>query len=60
MHDLNIIHGDIKTENIMWSETYKRNVFVDFGCSRLLSEKIGEKTFTYYFGTLGYSSKEMN
>lgn len=36
MHSLNIIHGDIKLENIMWSSTFQKNVFIDFGLSRIL------------------------
>jgi serine/threonine protein kinase len=36
MHSLNIIHGDIKLANIMWSETYQKNIFIDFGLSMFL------------------------
>ena len=36
MHSLKIIHGDIKIANIMWSKTYKKNVFVDFGLSKFV------------------------
>jgi serine/threonine protein kinase len=36
MHSLNIIHGDVKLENIMWSEKYNKNVFIDFGFSKLI------------------------
>ena len=56
MHSFRIIHGDIKFENIMWSPTYKKNVFIDFGLSKFLKEKIGELTKTYYFGTYKYCS----
>lgn len=41
MHELKIIHGDIKPLNIMWSPEYSRNVFVDFGLSTFLEENIG-------------------
>lgn len=43
----------------MWSPTYKKNVFIDFGLSKFLKEKIGELTKTYYFGTYKYCSQEM-
>lgn len=54
MHTLQIIHGDIKPDNVMWSTEYNKNVFIDFGLTSLLDEKKGEKTFTKYFGTYGY------
>lgn len=41
LHRLHIIHGDIKAENIMWSEKYSKNVLLDFGLSRFISENIG-------------------
>ncbi len=33
MHILQIIHKDIKPENIIYSETYKKVVLCDFGIS---------------------------
>lgn len=59
MHSLNIIHGDIKPQNLMWSPKHKKNIFIDFGLSMLLAEKVGEKTLTHFFGTFGHSSPEM-
>lgn len=59
MHSLNIIHGDIKNENIMWSNRFNKNVFVDFGLSLFLKEKIGFQTYTSFFGTFIYCSDEM-
>lgn len=59
MHSFRIIHGDIKLENIMWSPNHKKNVFIDFGLSKLIKEKPGEMTFTFYFGTYLYCSEEM-
>lgn len=35
----------------MWSEKYEKNVFLDFGLSKAINEKIGECTLTYFFGT---------
>jgi serine/threonine protein kinase len=31
MHSLQIVHQDIKTENVSWSSEFKRWVFLDFG-----------------------------
>ena len=59
MHSLHIIHGDIKPENVMFSPSLKKFVFVDYGVSRIIKEERGEKTFTHYFGTPNYSSQEM-
>jgi serine/threonine protein kinase len=31
MHTLGIVHRDIKPDNIMYSRTFKKHVFIDFG-----------------------------
>ncbi len=31
MHMLQIVHRDIKPQNIMYSPAYNKNVFIDFG-----------------------------
>lgn len=41
MHNLQIIHGDIKPDNMMWSRYYHKNVFIDFGLSTILKQKKG-------------------
>ena len=33
MHMLQIVHRDIKPSNIMYSPTYEKHVFIDFGCT---------------------------
>ena len=33
MHSYNIIHYDIKPDNICFSNAYKKPVFIDFGLS---------------------------
>ena len=46
MHSLQIVHCDIKPANVMFSPSLKKFVFIDFGVSRILREKKGEKTRT--------------
>lgn len=46
MHNLQICHLDIKYENIGWSATFKKFVFLDFGLSMIVNEPIGKKTLT--------------
>jgi len=36
MHSFGIIHGDIKSDNIMWSPSFEKWVFIDFGLSQVL------------------------
>lgn len=40
LHELKIVHYDIKPENIMYSKYYKKFVFIDFGLAEY-------KPFTY-------------
>ena len=51
LHDLKIIHGDIKEDNIMYSQVYKKNVLLAFNCSSVIAENVGEKTLTLFKGT---------
>lgn len=41
MHMLQIVHRDIKPGNIMFSPTFNKNVFIDFGGSEILMEALG-------------------
>lgn len=59
MHEVGFVHQDIKVENTAYSCQKKKCVFLDFGLSRLIREKKGEKTLTCFFGTLNYCSQEM-
>ena len=53
------MHQDIKPENIMFSPSLKRLVFIDFGLSELVKENPGTKSWTLFSGSLNYCSKEM-
>ena len=57
MHSIGFIHMDIKPENIVFSEKFEKHVFIDFGLSCLKKERIGEKSLTYFIGTLRYCSE---
>ena len=59
MHSFGIVHGDVKPENIMWSPSLKKNVFIDFGLSTVVKEKPGQKTYTGFCGTFEHSYSEM-
>lgn len=36
LHKLSIVHQDIKPENIMYSPSFDRAIFIDFGLSRII------------------------
>lgn len=56
MHRLHFIHYDIKPENIMYSASFRKIVFIDFGLSTLIRENIGEKSATMFVGTINFCS----
>jgi serine/threonine protein kinase len=57
MHILKIMHQDIKPDNIMYSPTFKRLVFIDFGGCLMIEEPLGLKTQAKFFGTTQYCSE---
>jgi serine/threonine protein kinase len=59
MHALRIVHQDIKPDNFMFSPSFNKLVFIDFGCCRILSQPIGFKTKTAFVGTKTHCSYEM-
>lgn len=59
LHSLHIAHCDVKTNNILFSPSFRKLVFIDFGVSRLLSETPGYTTPTRFVGTLETSSPAM-
>ena len=60
MHRLSIVHLDIKNTNIMYSKSYQKIVFLDFGTSFCIKNKVGfKKTLNSFYGTYLYASCEM-
>ena len=59
MHRFGVVHLDINPENIMWSPSKNKPVFIDFGFSDVVREECGFKTLTSFHGTPTYASREM-
>lgn len=41
MHQINLVHLDIKPDNIAFSRHFNRWIFLDFGFSDFIDEKLG-------------------
>jgi serine/threonine protein kinase len=48
MHQYHIIHRDITPNNIMFSPSQGKNIFIDFNVSTIIGENTGEKTYTSF------------
>lgn len=59
LHRFQIVHLDIKPENLGFSSYNYSPVFIDFGFSRVLKDALGLKTFSYFMGSINYCCKEM-
>ena len=59
MHHFKIIHLDIKPENTIYSSTYMKAVFIDFGFSEIVKEECGYKTLSIFKGTPNFCCPEM-
>jgi len=51
MHRWNIIHYDIKPDNICFSSEYNKIVFIDFGLSDIVKEGLGFKSLVSFRGS---------
>jgi serine/threonine protein kinase len=59
MHQLKIVHSDIKPTNVMYSTSYRKNLFLDFGISEVIDEEIWECTLAKFKGTYEFCGEEM-
>ena len=56
MHSFSLIHYDIKIENVGYSPSFKRFVYLDFGLSEVIFKTLGTKINLYFKGTPNYCS----
>ncbi len=47
-------HFDIKKDNILYSPTFNKAVFIDYGLTEFIYEDIGNKSLTNFKGTISY------
>jgi serine/threonine protein kinase len=59
MHQLKVIHSDIKPANVLYSTSYGKNVFLDFGVAEVVNQEIWESTLTKFKGTYEFCGEEM-
>ena len=50
---------DIKPGNLLYSKKMEKIVWIDFGFSKIVKEKVGFKSLTSFAGSIGYCSLEM-
>ena len=50
---------DIKPDNIAWSTTFQKFVFLDYGFCRYVQEPQGVKSLSQFTGTYSYASPQM-
>ena len=61
LHSLRIMHGDVKTENLLLKNESPDSgiVLTDFGFSRRLKDAENDKSFRRICGTPGYMAPEI-
>ena len=59
LHNYNIIHFDIKPDNICFSSEYNKVVFIDFGLSEIIKERLGYKTLVNFRGSPQFCGPEI-
>lgn len=59
MHLIKAVHSDIKPNNCMYSTSFEKNVFIDFGVSEFLPSFLGSQVLSMFKGTYEYCSDDM-
>ena len=59
LHLMNLVHFDIKPDNLMWSDHLKREIFIDFGLSEIINGGPGLKYLIDFRGSPNYCLPEM-
>ena len=59
LHRNRVVHMDIKPDNVIFSPTFKKVVFIDYGFSEIIEEEVGFKTLTAFQGSPQFISREM-
>ena len=59
LHYFQIVHLDIKPPNIMYSRALNSLVFIDFGFSKVIKDKLGFKSKTLFYGSVIYCASDM-
>lgn len=49
----------MKEQNVGWSPSFKRWIFLDFGFAKFLRENIGYKSYGRFIGTYKYTLKQL-
>lgn len=59
LHNLQIIHRDVKPSNVMFSRKRKKHVLIDFGMTLAIKQNFGKLTLTGFAGTYTYCCQEL-
>jgi serine/threonine protein kinase len=56
IHEFQIAHMDIKTENVLYCKSLKKLVFIDFGFAEVVKYRLGYMGKQNFKGSLFYCS----
>ena len=52
IHSLQLIHFDIKADNVCYSPSLNKHILIDYGLAMMIKQKVGEKTKTFFRGNI--------
>ena len=59
IHSLKVVHRDIKSGNVLYSNSLQKFIFCDFGLTNVVKEDIGYKTKMKFAGTYTFVTPEL-